>query len=297
MEPVTRFGPAGNSDAFFDRGFESTLKAPEWLAGLGLNAYEYQCGHGVNVGEGTAQKLGAAAEQFDIALSLHAPYYISLASEDPAKRDNSLRYILQSARAVTWMGGSRIVVHPGGLGGQSREDALLIACDTLKRAQELLDDRELSHIRICPETMGKINQLGNLEEVLYMCELDERFLPCIDFGHLNSRTNGGVNSQDDFDNVLDAVAARLGEERASQMHIHFSKIEYTKAGEKKHLTFVDTAYGPEPAPLMKTIARRGWAPTIICESRGTQDVDACALKLLYENFKERGDINEKRTDS
>ncbi|MDD3692620.1 MAG: TIM barrel protein [Oscillospiraceae bacterium] len=286
---MVRFGPAGNGDLFYENGGKSTLQAPEWLAKLGLNAYEYQCGRGVAIKENTARKLGDAAQSYGIEMSLHAPYYISLASDDPIKRDNSLRYILASARAVSWMGGSRIVVHPGGLGGLSRKDALLLACDTLKRSQELLDDEELSDVRICPETMGKINQLGNLDEVLYMCELDERFLPCIDFGHLNSRSIGGVNSKESFDAVLDKIEQKLGKERASQMHIHFSKIEYTKAGEKRHLTFSDTEFGPEPAPLIETLVTRGWSPTIICESRGTQDVDASALKLLYESYKTSSD--------
>lgn len=88
------------------------------------------------------------------------------------------------------MGGSRIVVHPGGLGGLSREEAIKLAIDTLCRAQRVLDEEHLSGVHICPETMGKINQLGNFEEILQMCEAEERFLPCIDFGHLNSRMQG-----------------------------------------------------------------------------------------------------------
>ena len=90
------------------------------------------------------------------------------------------------------MGGERIVVHPGGLGGLSREQAADLAGMTLKRALECLDSEGLSMIRVCPETMGKMNQLGNLDEVLTLCSLDERMLPCVDFGHLNARTHGGV---------------------------------------------------------------------------------------------------------
>ncbi|MDD2362105.1 MAG: TIM barrel protein [Oscillospiraceae bacterium] len=285
MVKRARFGPAGNSEEFFASGRKSTLEAPEWLAGFGLNAYEYQGGHGINVREETARDLGSNADKHGIALSVHAPYYISLASDDPLKRDNSLRYILQSAQAVSWMGGERIIVHPGGLGGLSRSDAAQLAGETLKRAQELLDDEGLSQVHICPETMGKINQLGDLDEVLGLCELDERFIPCVDFGHLNSRTGGGMSTREEFTSVLDAIAKRLGVRRASEMHIHFSKIEYTDAGEKKHLTFEDSRFGPEPDSLMELIAKRGWTPTVICESRGTQDADARILKLLYEGYK------------
>ncbi|MBQ6830731.1 MAG: TIM barrel protein [Clostridia bacterium] len=276
-----RFGPAGNGDAFYAAGKKSTVQAPEWLHQLGLTAYEYQCGRGVRISEESALSLRAQAERYDIQLSLHAPYFISLASAEEEKRDNSIRYILESARAVHQMGGKRIVIHPGGLGGRSREEATQIACDTLHRAQQALDDEGLSEVIMCPETMGKINQLGNLDEILTFCRLDERMLPCIDFGHLNSRTGGELNSREAFGALLDRLENDLGAERASRFHAHFSKIEYTKGGEKRHLTFEDSVFGPEPAPLMALIHERGLTPTFICESDGTQVEDACTLQQLY----------------
>lgn len=279
---TARFGPAGNSDSFYAAGHKATLETPAWLHEMGLTAYEYQCGRGVRVSAETAAALGAQAAQYGVQLSLHAPYFISLASAEPEKRDNSIRYILESARAVAAMGGDRIVAHPGGLGGLSRAEATALASVTLRRAQEALDAEGLHRVHICPETMGKINQLGDLEEVLTFCRIDERFLPCVDFGHLNSRTLGGVNTKEAFAAVLDALYRDLGEQRAALFHAHFSKIEYTKGGEKRHLTFSDTLYGPEPAPLMQLIRERGWTPTFICESDGTQAEDALILKQLYE---------------
>ncbi len=277
------FGPAGNCDSFYAAGNKSTLQAPAFLHAMGLSAYEYQCGRGVRVTEETARAMGAAAEKYGVQISLHAPYFISLASAEPEKRDNSIRYILESARAVAAMGGDRIVAHPGGLGGLSRADATELASVTLRRAQEALDAEGLSHIHICPETMGKINQLGDLDEVLHFCTLDDRFLPCVDFGHLNSRTLGELNSYEAFAAVLDRLHDTLGAERAAVFHAHFSKIEYTKGGEKKHLTFADTVFGPDPAPLMRLIRERNLSPTFICESDGTQAEDAATLKRLYES--------------
>lgn len=280
---IARFGPAGNSDSFYAAGHKATVEAPAWLQSLGLTAYEYQCGRGVRVSMDTAKIMGEAAAQCDVQLSLHAPYFISLASAEAEKRDNSVRYILESARAVTAMGGERIVVHPGGLGGLSRQDATTLATETLRRAQAALDAEGLCAVRICPETMGKINQLGDLDEVLAFCKVDERFLPCIDFGHLNSRTQGELNSREAFAALLDRLHNDLGAERAAQFHAHFSKIEYTKGGEKRHLTFEDAVYGPEPAPLMQLIRERGLTPTFICESDGTQAEDARTLMRLYED--------------
>lgn len=279
---IARFGPAGNSDSFYAVGHKATVEAPAWLQSLGLTAYEYQCGRGVRVSTDTAKAMGEAAAQCGVQLSLHAPYFISLASAEVEKRDNSVRYILESARAVTAMGGERIVVHPGGLGGLSRREATVLATETLRRAQRALDEEGLSAVRICPETMGKINQLGDLDEVLEFCKVDERFLPCVDFGHLNSRTQGELNSREAFAAVLDRLHNDLGAERAAAFHAHFSKIEYTKGGEKRHLTFEDTVYGPDPAPLMQLIRERGLTPTFICESDGTQAEDALALLRLYE---------------
>ena len=278
---IARFGPAGNSDSFYAAGHKATVEAPLWLQALGLTAYEYQCGRGVRVSTDTAKAMGEAAARCNVQLSLHAPYFISLASAEPEKRDNSVRYILESARAVTAMGGERIVVHPGGLGGLSRRDATALAAQTLARAQQALDEEGLCSVRICPETMGKINQLGDLDEVLEFCKVDERFLPCIDFGHLNSRTQGNLNSREAFAAVLDRLHNDLGAERAAAFHAHFSKIEYTKGGEKRHLTFEDMVFGPDPAPLMQLIRERGLTPTFICESDGTQAEDARTLMRLY----------------
>ena len=283
---TARFGPAGNSESFYAAGNKATLQAPAWLGSLGLNAYEYQCGRGVRVTADTACAMGEEAKKYGVQMSLHAPYFISLASAEEEKRDNSIRYILESARAVAQMGGERIVVHPGGLGGLSRPEATALASQTLRRAQEALDSEGLSQVRICPETMGKINQLGDLDEVLQFCAIDERFLPCVDFGHLNSRTLGGLNTEEAFSALLDRLHNELGAERGAAFHAHFSKIEYTKGGEKRHLTFEDTVYGPEPAPLMKLIRERGLCPTFICESDGTQAEDALTLQTLY-----RGEVS------
>ena len=275
------FGPAGNCDDFQAAGYKHTVQVFAWLSQHGLTAYEYQCGRGVRLSADTAAAMRAEAEKYGIAVSVHAPYFISLASAEEEKRDNSIRYILDSARAVAMLGGDRIVVHPGGLGGRSREEATALATETLLKAQAALDAEGLGHVHICPEVMGKVNQLGTLEEVLSFCQAEERFLPCVDFGHLNSRTFGATNSREAYAAVIDAIGETLGEERMRTFHIHFSKIEYTGGGEKKHLTFEDTAFGPDPDPLMTLLAERGLCPTVICESAGTQTADAATMSRLY----------------
>ena len=276
-----KFGPAGNSQSFVDMGYKDSLDVPEYVAKMGLDAFEYQCGRGVNIGREKAEKLGELAKAKNIALSLHAPYYISMSSLEEEKRDKSVDYIMQSALAVSAMGGERIVIHAGSCGKQTREAALSLALDTAKKAIAALDDAGLSHIRMCMETMGKINQLGDLNEVLTLCCLDERMLPCIDFGHLNARTHGGLKTKADFEEILNQIGNRLGVSRLNEFHSHFSKIEYSEGGEKRHLTFEDTVYGPDFLPLTELVAKRNLSPTIICESAGTQAEDALAMKMAY----------------
>ena len=279
-----KFGPAGNSESFSKMGYKGSLQVPEYIEKMGLDAFEYQCGRGVNIGTEKATELGKKASEKGVILSLHAPYYISMSSVEEQKRLNSIRYILDSARAVNAMGGNRIIVHTGSCGKISRDEALNLALDTMKLAIKALDDEGLSNIRICPETMGKINQLGTLDEVLTLCELDERLLPCIDFGHLNARTLGEVNSHEAYDEILNSIENRLGSSRLNEFHSHFSKIEYTTGGEKKHLTFEDTVFGPDFEPLMEIIAKKSLSPTFICESAGTQAEDAKQMKDYYEKL-------------
>ncbi len=283
-----RFGPAGRPDSFTAMGFKKTPEIPAYLETFGLNAFEYQCGRGVRYVEADLLALKAAAERADIALSVHAPYYISLSSTEEEKRRNSVGYIADTARAARIMGGDRIVVHTGSCGKISREEALSLAGDTLSLALAELDRLGLSDITVCPETMGKVNQLGTLSEVLALCAADERLLPCVDFGHLNARTFGSIRSQADYAALLDQMENALGRNRASRFHAHFSKIAYTlKGGEKAHLTFADTLYGPDFEPLMEEIARRDWSPRFICESAGTQAEDARSMAEHYRDARTR----------
>lgn len=279
------FGPAGNSESFKARGHKHLHEVPDYLLSFSLDCFEYQCGRGVKISEEKAKAFGELAKEKGIRLSIHAPYYISLSSIEEEKRDNSIRYLVDSAKAAKAMGATRIIAHSGSCGKITREHALELAKDTLSRALVTLDELGLGEITVCPETMGKVNQLGNLEEVLELCSLDERLVPCIDFGHLNARTFGGIATQQDYVAILDAIQNKLGNDRAKRFHSHFSKIEYTlKGGEKAHLTFEDQTFGPEFEPLAELIAQRDLSPTFICESAGTQAEDASSMKQMYQKY-------------
>lgn len=277
------FGPGGNSLSWGKRKFPQDL--PQYLAEFGLNGYEVECGRGVNISEAAKALLPGLAKEHGIYITLHAPYFISLSSVEEEKRLNSVNYILESAKAAKAVGARKIVVHSGSCSKMTRAEAVYLAKGTLKAAQKALDENGLSDIIICPETMGKINQLGTLEEVLELCGVDERFLPTVDFGHLNARTLGEIKTREDYAKILDSVENALGHDRLSNMHVHFSKIEYTKGGEKKHLTFEDKLYGPQYEPLMEEFYKRGLSVSVICESDGTQAEDAAKMKRYYEGLE------------
>jgi deoxyribonuclease-4 len=282
MSQLALFGVAGNSDTFTATVSKSSADAPEWLASIGLDAYEYQCGKGVHVGQETAALIGRRGAEAGIALSLHAPYFINLANPDPEMRQKTIGYVTSSCQVARFLGAQRIVIHSGALMKRSRREALDIAKETLRQIMAVCDDLGYGDLTLCPETVGKINQLGDLEEVLELCTLDERLLPCVDFGHLYARSLGALEGAEACETMLDRMEAVLGQERASRFHSHFSHIEFTpKGGEKRHLRFSDGLFGPDFAPLAAAVARRGWHPTIICESAGSQSEDALEMKRLY----------------
>lgn len=281
---MVKFGPSGNSDDFYAQGFKSSEQMPRWLSEMGLDLYEYSCTKGVKISDEKARMIGEQAKKYGIGLSVHAPYYISLSTDDEEKREKSINYILQTAHTADVMGADKIVVHSGACAKMPRETALGYAEITLKKALERLKAEGLYHIHVCPETMGKVNQLGTIEEVLHLCRMDESFIPTIDFGHLHTRGLGCLNNITDFEKVLDMTENVLGKERAATFHAHFSRIEYTVGGEKMHRTYEEIEYGPDFDPLAELIYKRNISPTIICESRGTMAKDALTMKNIYLKF-------------
>ena len=279
-----RFGTAGISDSFDAMGFKNSLDIPAYIERFQLHAFEYQCGRGVRLGLDKAAEMARRAEKPDILFSVHAPYFISMSSMVEETRLKSIDYILQSCRLVRALGGRRVIFHSGSCGKQSREEALEKALDTMQRMVKAVDEEGFDDITLCPVTMGKIGQLGTLDEVLALCGVDKRITPCIDFGHLNARTLGGIQTKQDYADILDRMQQVLQDDRAQNFHVHFSRIEWSKGGEKRHWTFADTQFGPEYPPLIQLLKERQLSPVIICESAGTQAEDALSMQEYYQSL-------------
>lgn len=280
---MLRIGPAGNSVSFYSSGHKSTLEEPEWLNSIGLSAFEYSFGRGVNISDETAEKLGQQAKLFDVAVSVHAPYYINFANTSDDMISKSIDYVVKSAMKVKLMNGNRVVFHPAACGKASRDEAFAVTLRNVEKLSEALKELPFDDYIVCPETMGKFQQIGRVEEVIRLCKTDEHFYPCYDFGHINSYMLGGLKTKDDYRRIIDLTFDELGEKKASNMHIHFSKIEFGKSGEIRHLTLSDTVYGPPYEPLAEIIDEYKMSPVIICESREIMADDALLMKKCHKN--------------
>lgn len=282
---MIKFGPAGNPDDFYYKGYRVSEQMPEYLHSLGLSLYEYQCSRGVRIFDGKAAKLKEAAMKYNIELSVHSPYYISLSTQEEDKKNATIKYIVDTMIVAKKMGATRVVVHAGALLGLDREYAVDSSCKLLKKAKEEADRFGVGDVHICPETMGKINQLGDSREIIKMCKVDDSFIPTIDFGHLYCRSLGKLNSEEAWEKELQMYIDELGYDRMKHFHSHFSKMEYTEnGGEKKHVTFEDDGHGPYFEIIAAVIKKLKLEPKIICESPGTQALDSKKMKKIYEKI-------------
>lgn len=281
MENTIKFGPSGNSIAFSESGNKSSEQSAVWVKNMGLDCFEYSFGRGVSLSVEKARSIGQAFKEQGVEISVHAPYYINFANPDDEMAGKSCEYVLQSARACREMGGKRIVFHPASQGKASREEAVELTIKRLKILRDKIYENGLEDMIYCPETMGKLGQIGTIEEVTRFCEIDKIYVPCVDFGHVNAREQGSLNTKDDYKTRLEFMIEKLGYEKMKNFHVHFSKIEYSAKGEVRHLTFDDNVYGPNFEPLAMALKELNLFPYIVSESAGTQDIDALTMKEIY----------------
>lgn len=281
---MIKFGPSGNSESFYALGYAHTEQAAKFVKERGLNCFEYSFGRGVRITEAKALSINEAFSKEDVEISVHAPYFINFANPDDEMAAKSYGYVLDSAKACKLMGGKRIVFHPAAQGKANRFEAVDLTEERLKILREYIYLNNLQDMIFCPETMGKLAQIGTIEEVTRFCKVDEVFTPCVDFGHINAREQGSLKSVDDYKSRLSYMIDELGFSRMQKLHIHFSKIMYSAKGEVKHLTLADSVYGPEFEPLAIALKDLRLEPFIVSESDGTQVEDAMQMRAIYEKI-------------
>ena len=278
---MIKFGPSGNCESFYAEGYSRTEESAAFVKNRGLDCFEYSFGRGVRMSEDKAVSIGDAFREAGVEISVHAPYFINFANPDDEMAAKSYGYVLDSAKMLKLMGGKRVVFHPAAQGKASREEAVALTEERLKILRDYIYLNDLQDLTFCPETMGKLAQIGTVEEITRFCKIDPVFTPCIDFGHINAREQGSLKTKDDYKTRLQYMIDELGYERVKHFHMHFSKIMYSAKGEVKHLTFEDAVYGPEFEPLAVALKALKLEPYIVSESSGTQAEDAKYMKNAY----------------
>ena len=281
---MIKFGPSGNCESFYAEGNLHTEQAPAFVKKRGLDCFEYSFGRGVRMSEDKAIAIGEAFAREGVEISVHAPYFINFANPDDEMAAKSYGYVLDSAKMCKLMGGKRIVFHPAAQGKATREEAVEKTEERLKILRDYIYLNHLQDMIFCPETMGKLAQIGTVEEIARFCKIDPVYTPCIDFGHINAREQGSLKTVEDYQSRLEYLINELGFERMEHFHVHFSKIMYSAKGEVKHLTFSDEVYGPEFEPLAIALKTLGLKPYIVSESDGTQAEDAKVMKDIYNKL-------------
>ena len=281
---MIKFGPSGNCESFYAEGFAHTEQSAEFVKNRGLDCFEYSFGRGVRMTEEKARSIGAAFEKAGVEISAHAPYFINFANPDDEMAAKSYGYVLDTAKVLKLMGGKRVVFHPAAQGKASREEAVSLTEDRLKILRDYIYELGLQDMIFSPETMGKLAQIGTVEEITRFCKIDKIYVPCIDFGHINAREQGSLKTVVDYKTRLEYMISELGFEKMEHFHMHFSKIMYSAKGEVKHLTFEDTVYGPEFAPLAVALKELRLKPYIVSESAGMQAEEAREMKDIYNKL-------------
>ncbi len=272
----TRFGPAGYPlDAPKEEAFT-------YLRSIGLDGMEYQAVRSVPKNKELLRWIREQAEENDVVLSLHAPYAINLASEDPKKREASIGRILSAAVAAHRMGARHVTFHPGYYGKFGREEALKMAINALERLHSVIEGRGLQ-VELGPETTGKPSQLGSLDDVLIMAESVDGVVPTVDFAHIHVRDGGVIRGRKDYERILDEIEGRLG--TLDGLVVHFTEVEPTKSGygERMHHE-LGSGYGPEFEPLAQLMVERDVRWLVISESP-LLERDALKMKQVYERLR------------
>ncbi|MCJ7713825.1 TIM barrel protein [Candidatus Bathyarchaeota archaeon] len=284
MTDYTRFGPAGVPERF-KKIIGHISDVPDLLHAEGLTAFEYPAvrwGQKPQIKKESAEQLKNQALKNDIVLSIHGSYFLNLCGKEEIV-EASKRRILACVQAAKWMNAYVVVFHPGFYGKMDKNAAQKKCVKELREVVETMKSLGITEVKLGPETMGKISQVGSLEEILTFCEEVEQTHLVIDWGHLHARHNGFLRESGDFRSIINNIEQRLGTKAVRNMHCHFSKIEYTKKGERRHHILDNKDYGPDFKLLSEVIVEYKMNPVIISETP-LLDLDSINMRNMLNNM-------------
>jgi deoxyribonuclease-4 len=222
------------------------------------------------------------ASKSRIQMSMHAAYYINLASKNPDIRERSKQRLIKALIFAPLMDIRRVVFHPGTMGGMSPEDAHAVVRDALRSVREEVGGRG-GETLLAPEIAGKIAMYGSVDQIIALCRDVEGCIPTIDWAHLYARSQGRVNGREDYLKTLGLFERELGSLFVNNMHFHFSGITFTERGEASHKP-VGEEWGPDLYPLLEIVQEVGYKPTFICESPNPLQ-GALFAKYMFEQIE------------
>ncbi|NOZ80236.1 MAG: TIM barrel protein [DPANN group archaeon] len=271
------FGTAGLPLSTPRRNTENGIRH---LTELGLDGMELEFVHSVNIRPEKAPLIDAVRKEEGKTLTCHGQYYINLNSLEPAKVEASKQRILNAARIAHLAGAFSLVFHAAFYQKVEPKKVYANVKAGLKDIVATLQE-EGNPIWVRPETTGKPTQFSGAEDLLRLSQEIEQVMPCIDFAHLHARTNGKVNTYEEFSRVLTQVEEALGREGLDQMHIHVSGINYGEKGEKNHLILEESDF--RYRELLRALRDFKAKGMVICESPNIEE-DALLLQKTYQQL-------------
>jgi deoxyribonuclease-4 len=258
-----------------------SIGAIEQIAALGLQALELGWVRSVRVSEETCQFIKNKASEHQVAISVHAPYFINL-NADEEEWPKSRKRLMDAAYYGNLAGATDIIFHPGSYFGAVPDEVLpkailrLTECVAEIRAQG-------NSVILRPETMGKSAMLGSLQDTIEMACAIPGVVPCIDFAHLHARSgDGSVNTYQEWMDLITGYAQSLGDDSLQHLHIHLSGIEYSEKGERNHLPLKESDL--DIRNLLRAIIDSGCQGRILCESPVLEQ-DALYMQEIWRSLE------------
>ncbi len=278
MNQKILFGTAGVPHSAIER---DSIAGIHKIRKLGLDAMELEFVYGVHMKKDAAEQTHKAAAEENVSLSVHAPYYINLNSEEKEKIAASKQRIFESARIGSIAGAKKTVFHAGFFGKTNAKEAFENIAIAIEEIAERMNGEKTNAV-LAPELTGKPAQFGSLQELLQLTERIKGIELTVDFSHLHARTNGSLKTKNDFEKVLQEIkdfdAGLLG-----HLHMHVSGIKYSEKGERNHLNLLDKANNFDYKLLLETLKEFVVAGTIVCESPNLEN-DAILMKKYWEKL-------------
>jgi deoxyribonuclease IV len=215
-----------------------TLGSLPIIKELGLDGLEVEFTHGVNMKDEVAAEIKKKAEELDLTLTVHGPFWINLYAKEIPKRYAGMNYILQSVKKAHLMGAKSVTFHPAFMQGNPEDEVIEGVKDMLEKLLAEMDKLEIHDVQVAPELTGKESQFGSVDQLIKLDQAikDPRITLCIDFTHNFARTVGKYNGREAFQEVLDKIKKGLGANYLKNLHMHFGGMVYGPKGEKKHRT-------------------------------------------------------------